>query len=79
MGHLENVKGETSALFERRVEAFFCYSFKPEDRWVLSRELLVVVHPDRAPIFVREGGKIEDFVPTFPPPLMAWIPFQVRT
>lgn len=59
------IEGETQAEFVKRVEAFYCYSFKPGEKWTLFGDLLIVVHPDREPIIVREGGQVEQINPAF--------------
>lgn len=60
----DEVPGETDDQFRKRVEAFYAYEFKDGERWVLFDDLLVVAHPDRAPILVHEGGRIERFDPS---------------
>jgi hypothetical protein len=57
------IEGETAAEFQARVEVAYSYSIQPGERWVLYGDRLIVVHPDRAPIVVHEGGLIETITP----------------
>lgn len=58
---------KTQEEFQRRVEDFYAYSIKPGERWRLCGDKLIVVHPDRPPIAIHEGGHTETIEP-YPPP-----------
>lgn len=60
------IEGETQADFEKRVEAFFAYEFRPGETWTLFDDFLIVAHPERQPIMISQGGLIKKLEPFHP-------------